>query len=146
MALVRWDPFSELNTLHDQVNALFNNTFGNAQSGGMLAPATDVYSNDKELTVEMHLPNFKEEEISVQQHEGELEIKAEHKEKEKSEDRKYLIKESVSRYYRRFALPKNSDVDSINAKYENGVLKVVVPFKELPQPKRIAISAKSKAK
>ncbi|HJQ08644.1 MAG TPA: Hsp20/alpha crystallin family protein [Candidatus Saccharimonadales bacterium] len=144
MALVRWDPFSELNSLHEQVNSLFNSTFGNARVGSILTPPVDVYSDDKALTLEIHLSNFKDNEIAVQQHDGELEIKAEHEEKEESKDRKYLIHESVSRYYRRFALPKNADADNIQANYENGVLKVVVPYKELPEPKRIAISAKSK--
>ena len=147
MALVRWDPFSELDSLHDQVNALFNDTFGNiARTGGVLTPATDIYSNDKELTIEAHLPNFKEEEISVEQHEGDLEIKAEHKEKEESKDRKYIVRESVSNYYRRFTLPKNSDKDNVKARYEDGVLRVTVPYKELPKPKRIAIASKSKSK
>ena len=146
MALVRWDPFAELNTLHEQVNSLFNESFGNVGSAGTSLPATDVYSNDKELTIEAHLPNFKDEEISVQQHNGELEIKAEHQEKEESKDRKYLVRESVSRYYRRFVLPKNTDADNINASFEKGVLKVTVPYKELPKPKRIAISAKASKK
>ncbi len=146
MALVRWDPFSELNSLHEQVNSLFNDAFGNVRPSGLLSPTTDIYSDDKQLTIETHLPNFKEEEINVQLHQGELEIKAEHEEKEEKEaskDRKYLVRESVSRYYRRFALPKNINADAVDAKFEDGILKVTVPFKELPQPKHIAISAKA---
>jgi HSP20 family protein len=145
MALIRWDPFSELNSLHQQVNALFNDTFGGMQSSS-LAPTTDVYSSDKDLTVEVHLPSFKEEEISIEQHEGDLAIKAEHQEKEESKDRKYLIRESAVSYFRRFTLPRNSDTENIAAKFENGVLKVTIPYKELPQPKKIAISAKSSKK
>lgn len=144
--LTRWDPFAELNTLHEQVNSLFNDTFGGISSGNQLAPVTDVYSNDKELSIETHLPNFKEDEIQVEQHDNELEIKAEHEEKEEGKDRNYLLRESVSRYYRRFSLPKNCDAEQIQAKFENGVLRVTVPYKELPAPKRIAISAGSKAK
>lgn len=146
MALVRWDPFSELNSLHEQVNSLFNEAFGNSGSRAVMAPATDIYQNDKELTVEAHLPNFKEEEVSVQQHNGELEIKAEHKEKDeqKEKGRKYLLRESVSQYYRRFSLPKNIDADNINATFDKGVLKVTVPFKELPKPKKIALNASNK--
>lgn len=145
MALLRrWDPFSELNSLHEQVNELFNQSLGDMHSSDSAAPATDVYSDDKGLTIETQLPNFKEDEISIEQHEGELAIKAEHEEKEESKDRKYLIRESVSRYYRRFALPRSSDTEKIDASFENGVLRITVPYKELPQPKKIAISAKSK--
>lgn len=144
-SLVRWDPFAELNTLHEQVNSLFNDTFGSIGRTSSLMPATDVYSNDKELVIEAQLPNFNENEISIEQHGDELEIKAEHQEKEEDKERKYLVRESVSQYYRRFALPKNIDKEGVNASFEDGVLKVTVPYKELPAPKRIAISAKSKS-
>lgn len=147
MALVRWDPFSELNSLHDQVNALFNDTFGSRQTTSATAlPVTDVYSDKDRLTIEAHLPNFADDEIAVEQNDGDLEIRAEHREKESSKDRKYLVRESLSRYYRRFTLPQNSDRDNIAAQYDNGVLKVTVPFKELPAPKRIAIEPKTAAK
>lgn len=144
-SLTRWDPFTELDTLHKQVNSLFNDTFGSI-GGSMAMPATDIYSDDKQLTIEAHLPHFKESEISVEQHGDELEIKAEHEEKEEKKGRNYLVRESTSQYYRRFALPKNSDADNIQADYKEGVLKVTVPYKELPQPKRIQISAKSSKK
>jgi HSP20 family protein len=96
------------------------------------------------LTIETHLPNFKQEEISVQEHQGALEIKAEHKESEenKKKGRKYMVRESVNQYYRRFALPNNADIINIKANFEDGILKVNVPFKALPQPKKIAIKAK----
>lgn len=143
-ALIRWDPLTELDNLHAQVNSLFNDTFGS--SGQTLSAATDVYSDDKALTVKAHLPNFRENEINVQQHDGELEIKAEHQEKEEDKNKKrtYLVRESVNQYYRRFTLPRNADAEKIKASFENGVLEVQVPYKELPQPKKIAIKARNK--
>ncbi len=143
MALVNWDPFSELNSLHAQVNSLFNEAFGSIGSP-VAAPATDVYSSDNELSIEASLPGFKDSEVTVQQHEGDLEIKAEHQEKEEKKGRKYMLHESASRYYRRFSLPKNADGDHIDARFKDGVLKVTIPFKELPQPKRVAIKAQNK--
>lgn len=140
-SLTRWDPFAELDTLHQQVNSLFNDTFGSIGSVGTTMPATDVYSDDKSLTIEAHLPHFKEDEINVEQHDNELEIKAEHREKDEGKDRKYLVRESVSQYYRRFSLPKNVDAEAIKADYKKGVLKISIPYKELPAPKRIAISS-----
>lgn len=146
MAVIRFvDPLAGLSSLHDQVNSLFNNTFGSVGAGAGTG-TTDVYSTDEGLTVEAHLPNFKDRDISVSQHEGALEIKAEHteKEEEKDKNRKYLIRESAVQYYRRFALPRNADADNIQAKFEDGILKVTVPYKELPKPKHIAIKAKNK--
>ena len=146
MAIIQWDPFAELNSLHNQVNSLFNDTFGGSKSV-LSGPATDVYSDNKGLTIEAHLPNFKEDEINIEQHHGELEITAEHKEREEAKDKKYLVKESVSSYYRRFTLPRNADSANVDAGFVNGVLKVHIPFKELQKPKKITISTKvSKSK
>lgn len=143
MAIVRFDPFAELNALHEQVNSLFNDSFGSTGGRGRMLPATDVYSDDKQLTVEAHLPNFDEKDISVNLSDGVLEVKAEHQEKEESKDRKYLLRESSSHFYRRIALPKNVDEGKIEASFDKGVLKVSVPYKELPAPKKIAIKGKN---
>jgi HSP20 family protein len=144
MALVRWDPFAELDSLHSQVNSLFNDAFGGHKTG-LALPTTDVYSNDKSLVIEAHLPSFKEDEVSLEQHQGELAIRAEHQEKQEDKNKKkYLLRESVSKYYRRFTLPKNADTDAVTAHFEDGVLKVEIPFKELPAPKKIQIGSKSK--
>lgn len=86
MAIIKWDPFAELN-LYDQVNSLFNDNLGASRSVAT-APTTDIFGDEKHLTIETHLPNFKEEEITVNHHEGAVEIKAEHSEKEK--ERNYL--------------------------------------------------------
>ncbi|MBL8159743.1 Hsp20/alpha crystallin family protein [Candidatus Saccharibacteria bacterium] len=147
MAIVKWDPFAELNTLHEQVNSLFNDTFGNLGNNNHMLPATDIYHDEKGLTIETNLANFREEEITINQHEDALEIRAEHQERQEDggKGKNYLMRQSVNQYFRRFALPKNADVDAIDAKLENGILKVHVPYKELPQPKHIAIKRSTNA-
>jgi HSP20 family protein len=138
MAIVQWDPFSELNSLHDQMNSLFNQAIGT--SSQQLLPVTDVYSDtDKEMVVEVHLPNFDEKEVNVDVQDGALVISAEHKEEEKN--RKYLVRESSTSFYRRVALPKQADQDGIKAHFASGVLKVTIPFRELPKPKKVTISS-----
>ncbi|SRR6266550_1880323 len=145
MALVRWDPFSELNSLHESMNSLFNEAFG--QRATQLAPVTDVYSqNDNEMVVEVHLPSFKEEEINVDVQDSALVISAEHSERtEDNGDRRYLVRESSSSFYRRVALPKQADAEHIKADFRSGVLRVVVPFKELPKPQRVKIVSGEKS-
>jgi HSP20 family protein len=145
MALVQWDPFRELNSLHDQMNGLFNQAFG--PSSTQLLPITDVYSqDDKEMVIEVHLPNFAENEITVDVQDGSLVISAEHQEKEEAKGRKYLVRESSSSFYRRVALPKQANQDAIKAHFNKGVLQVTVPFRELPKPKKVAIESGEKKK
>lgn len=142
MALMRWDPFAEIDALHGQLNDLFNDTIHNRH----LAPVTDIYTeDDKQIKVEVHLPNFEEDEIDVATHDNALEIKAQHQEKvEDKTKRQYLVKESSSSFYRHIALPKQADEDALKAKFDKGVLTVTVPLKALRKPKKVAIGSGEK--
>lgn len=136
--LVRWDPFAELSALQKQF-------FGDnwiSPIKGINIPTTDVYTKENELIVEAHLPNFEQKDVNIQVEDGGLVISAEKHEKEEDKDKKYVVRESSSSFYRRIALPKRANTDDINAHLDDGVLKVTVPLTPLPEPKKIAISSK----
>ena len=136
--LVRFDPFAELNTI--QRRFFEDGAFPLLQ--GIQRPTTDVYTeDDKTLVVEAHLPQFEEKDITVDIDQGALVIQAERHEKTEETKKKYVMRESSSSFYRRIALPEQADDDKIDARFSQGVLKVTVPFKELPAPKKIAITS-----
>ena len=135
--LVRFDPFAELNTI--QRRFFEDGAFPLLQ--GIHRPTTDVYTeDDKTLVVEAHLPQFEEKDITVDIDQGALVIQAERHEKTEESTKKYVMRESSSSFYRRIALPEQADDDKIDAHFTKGVLKVTVPFKELPTPKKITIT------
>lgn len=135
--LVRFDPFAEFNRLErdffeDGMIATLRNT---------TLPTTDIYTaGDKEMVVEVHLPTFEESNISVDIDEGALVIQAEKREKEEDKDKKYVVRESSQSFYRRIALPQQADHSKIAATFDKGVLRVTVPFAQLPAPTRIPIA------
>lgn len=138
--LVRFDPFADMRALQKQ---FFGDDFFTPFHGVNL-PTTDVYTNeDKELVVETHLPNYEQDDIDIHIENGALVISAEKHEKEEDKKKKYVVRESSSSFYRRIALPERADENQIEAHIDNGVLKVIVPFKELPTPKKIAIKSKN---
>lgn len=137
--LVRWDPFAELNTIQKQ---FFGDDWMSSLKGVNI-PTTDVYTKNNELVVEAHLPNFDQKDINIKVEDGSLVINAERHEKDEDKDKKYVVRESSSSFYRRIALPKRADSEKINAQLEDGVLNVKVPLAPLPEPKKIPISAKS---
>lgn len=140
--LVRWDPFAELSALQKQF-------FGDdwmTSFKGVSIPTTDVYTKDNQLKVEAHLPNFEQEDVNIQVDDNALIISAERHEKEEDKDKKYVVRESSSSFYRRISLPDRVDSDKIEAHLDDGVLKISVPLKSLPEPKKVAISASSKKK
>ena len=135
--LVRFDPFAELNTI--QRRFFEDGAFPFWQ--GIHRPTTDVYTeDDKTLVVEAPLPQFEEKDITVDIDQGALVIQAERHEKTEESTKKYVMRESSSSFYRRIALPEQADDDKIDAHFTKGVLKVTVPFKELPTPKKITIT------
>ncbi|HPD99244.1 MAG TPA: Hsp20/alpha crystallin family protein, partial [Candidatus Saccharibacteria bacterium] len=135
-SIVKFDPFAEMQSLQKQF-------FGDdwfTPFKGLQMPTTDIYTEgDKQLTVEAHLPNFDEKDVEVRADNGVLEIQAEKHEKEEDKKKKYVVRESSSSFYRRIHLPQVANEDKIEAHFDKGVLKVVVPFKALPEPKKIAI-------
>lgn len=134
--IIKFNPFAEIQALQRQL--LSDDWF--APGKGMQMPTTDIYTEgDKQLTVEAHLPNFNEKDIDIHVDKGFLVISAEKHEEEKDKDKKYVVRESSSSFYRRVRLPEVADEDSVEAKMKDGVLKVTVQFKELPEPKKIAI-------
>ena len=140
--LVRWDPFAELSALQKQF-------FGDdwmTSFKGVNIPTTDVYTKDNQLKVEAHLPNFEQDDVNMQVENNALVISAERHEKEEDKDKNYVVRESSSSFYRRIALPDRADTDKIEAKLDDGVLKVSVPLTPLPEPKKIAIAASNKKK
>ncbi len=138
--LTRWDPFAELNALQKQF-------FGDdwmSPLKGVNIPTTDVYTKDNKLVVEAHLPNFEQDDINIQVENGALVVSAQRHEKEEDKDKKYVVRESSSSFYRRIQLPERAAADDIQAHLDNGMLKVTVPLTPLPEPKKIVISTKKK--
>lgn len=145
------NPFAGLSSLHSQIDDMFNGFFSTglplARQG---VPSMDVYTEgNNSLVAEVQAPGFTKDDITVSVHEGTLEIRGQHGSKEeegKKNDRNYMVRESHASFYRSMVLPRNANADKVKATLENGVLTVKVPFKALPKPKQIAITASKTSK
>jgi HSP20 family protein len=65
--LQRWDPFRDLATLHQDVNRLFNQTWGGSTElqAGAWAPQMDVYETADTFVVELDLPGMDPDSIDL---------------------------------------------------------------------------------
>jgi len=125
--VVRYNPFRDLEALQRQ---FFGDDFLTPFRGVNL-PTTDVYTEgDKQMVVEAHLPNFDQNDINVDIDDGALIIQAEKHEKEEDKNKKYMVRESSSSFYRRIVLPERADDARVDAQFDNGVLRITVPFTE----------------
>jgi HSP20 family protein len=141
------DPLRGISSIQRQMDDMFDNLMSRnwpVAVGNM--PTMDVYTeDDKQLVAEVQAPGYSKDDIEVSVHEGVLEIRGEKQEKEEDKKKKsYMVQESSSSFYRRMVLPRQADGDKVDANFDNGVLKVIVPFKELPKPKKVDIKSVNK--
>lgn len=110
---------------------LSKNFFEGTQQGML---KTDVKEMDGNYQLEMELPGYKKEEINAKLENGYLTIEAtkQHENEEKDHNQNYVRREryqgSVSRSFYVGDQIKNED---IKAKFENGILLLTLPKKEL---------------
>lgn len=139
--LAQWDPFRELEEMHDRMGRLLESTFG---TGGppMLgwSPAVDIEETDDAWVLEAELPGVKRDDVNIELNNGELAITGEVKEQE----RKGILRRQTRRTGRfeyRVALPGDVEADKIEAALDQGVLRVRVPKAPRAQPRRIEVKA-----
>lgn len=105
---------------------------------------TDVKRTDDKYEVVMDLPGFKKEDVQINLDKGYLTISAVKKEEKKEEEAGiYLRQERYAGSMRRtFYVGDHMTPNDVQAKYEDGVLTLILPRKEAPQVEhdgRIAI-------
>ena len=143
----RPSPFSELVTLRQAMDRLFDEPFfrpatgvpGN--DGGNLA--LDVRTTKDALLVEAALPGVKPEDVDITIVNGTLAIRGETSAErgDKDDDGRWLVREiSRGSFVRTVSLPNGLEADKAEATFENGVLSLRIPKAEQVKPKQIRIS------
>jgi HSP20 family protein len=91
----------------------------------------DIYKEKGIMHVEVELPGYKKEDINLDFHGDILTIKAQHVEETKDEDKHYLMRSRSFESYSRQIHLENIDSKSIEAVYEEGILKIKCPMIEI---------------
>ena len=145
MALVRWDPARELDTLQGDVNRLFDSFFGRrdvAQSsvGRRWVPAMDLAETEDQLVLRADLPGLERGDIEIEVKDGVLTVSGERKAEHEAEHEGYhRVERSFGRFSRSLGLPRGVDPSAVSASFERGVLEVRLPKPEERKATRIEI-------
>ena len=108
----------------------------------MRAPQADVLETTDELRVMLELPGLRPEDVEVNLEDNVLTIGGEKKEDRREQDgesRWHLSERRYGRFSRSVVLPRDVEHERIEARFENGVLTVVIPKSERAKPRRITI-------
>jgi HSP20 family protein len=105
-------------------------------TGGISIPPANINETNKEFQLDLSVPGMKRDDFKVDVEDGVLTISSEKEEEKEEKDKNYRRREfSYSTFSRSFPLPDNTDENNINAKYDNGVLHVTIPKKEISMSK-----------
>lgn len=100
-------------------------------------PSVNIRESQDGFEVEMAAPGFSKKDFRIELNNDELTISSEKKvESENKDDERFTRREfSYQSFNRTFTLPSTAEPEKINAKYENGILRVSIPKKEEAKPK-----------
>lgn len=145
MALVRWDPFRELEEMSDRLNRVFSRPGlrTNGKENMTVAdwmPTVDISETDGEYLIKAELPEVKKEDVKVTVENGVLTLQGERRQdKEEKGKRYHRIERSYGSFVRSFALPESVDEGGVKAEYKDGVLNLHIPKSEKVKPKAIEV-------
>jgi HSP20 family protein len=107
-------------------------------------PAVEMTETDKAYKVNVEVPGIAADKIEVEAEKGLLVIKGEKREEREEKERDFTRSErSYGAFERRIALPADAELDKIEAKAGDGVLKIRIPRGEQAAPARRKIAIKS---
>lgn len=104
----------------------------------MNAPAVNVSETDKEYKLNFAAPGLDKSDFKVEVMDDMLTISAEKTKEEKEENSRYNRREyNYASWSRSFNLPDDCESDKVDAKYENGELKITIPKTAGKQKKNV---------
>jgi HSP20 family protein len=137
MAIVKWTPFTELDSMERRMRRLF----GEIGFMPALAPAADVYETDDEFVVELEVPGYEEKELAIEVSDHTLAIKGKREKTKEETTREFALRERLEREFeRRFVLPTEADTEHMKAVFAKGVLEVHAHKLETAKPKQVEIT------
>lgn len=106
------------------------------------APAVDVTETDEAFVIEAEVPGVGKEDVTLEVLDDVVTIKGE-KKSEKTEDKKgyHRAERNYGAFQRRIRIPGGFKSGEIEAKFEDGVLRVTLPKPDEARPKTIAVQS-----
>ena len=148
MAVDRRDPLKDLAQLQDKMNRIFEDSLSLLRTGegkelfalGSWVPPVDIYETEDTIVLSAELPGMKKEDMSVEIKDNTLTIKGERKFERDSAAKSYSrIERSYGTFQRVFTLPHLVQQDKVKARYENGILEIILSKAEEGKTKHIKV-------
>ncbi|MBS1809252.1 MAG: Hsp20/alpha crystallin family protein [Acidobacteria bacterium] len=136
--------FSDLATLEQQINQLFESTrHSNQPSRNSWSPAVDIYETASSFVLTAEVPGISSDEIDVKVVDNQLTLRGERRwdregASETGSEQFHRLESAYGKFERGFNLSERIDVENISAALEKGVLTVKLP-KRTPKVQKIKV-------
>ncbi|NMC39188.1 MAG: Hsp20/alpha crystallin family protein [Bacteroidales bacterium] len=137
MTLVRFT--NQYPSLFDRFldNEMFDWSSRNFSNTNTTLPSVNIKESDDDFEVEVAAPGLTKNDFRVELSHDLLTVSSEKEvQNETKEGQQFTQREfSYQSFSRSFTLPNTADSEKIEAKYENGILRISIPKKEEARPK-----------
>jgi HSP20 family protein len=142
MALIRWQPFSEIDMLRRQMDRLFDGiTTWEGSDLTVSVPAVELSDEGDHLILKAEIPGMDAKDLDISVMRQAVMLKGERRIEEKHEDKGYFRSEfRYGSFARTIPLPTDVRNDNVTAEYKDGVLKLTLPKAEDARDRAVKIS------
>ena len=109
--------------------------------GAVFTPAVDIFETDADITLLADMPGVTSKDLTIDLRDNVLTLSGDIAPFENADEQDILIEYEVGKYYRQFTLSDIIDQSRIEARLNDGVLRLRLPKAEKAQPRKIEISA-----
>jgi HSP20 family protein len=140
MTLTRWNPFREMEEIFDR----FSRSSGHQEKLTLAdwAPTVDISETGNEYLLKVELPEVRKEDVKISIDQGVLTIQGERKLAREDDDDKqkyHRVERAYGTFARSFTLPEDVDTSAIDARQQDGVLRVRLGKAEEAKPRQIEV-------
>ncbi len=146
MELVRYMPRNFPANRNTHFSRLFDDFFtpfsrtGELETAETHLPSVDIYEKENHIHIKAELPGLSKEDISLDVKGKLLTLRGESKsDNEIKDENSYRRERRYGKFERTFNLAFEIDPEKVEAKYENGVLSLIIPRPEEQKPKQVSI-------
>jgi HSP20 family protein len=148
MALIRWQPWYEMETLRRQLDQLFDeltpitrDALSTNSNGNTWTPAIELKNTDSSLILRAELPGIDAKDLDIQVTRNAIVLSGEYKFETKSEERRVVRSEfRYGNFHRVIPLPVTVQNDRVKADFEHGILTLTLPKFEADRPKVVKVN------
>ncbi len=129
MALIRWQPFQEMETLRRQMDQMFDEMIGvNHNQQRSWQPAVELQVTEDNVIVRAEIPGVEGKDLDIRVTREAVAITGEHRYENKAEQKGFFRSEfRYGQFQRVISLPVAVQNDQVKADFTNGILTLTLP-------------------